>query len=169
MRIGIKTSLKKWGSNVKIICHKAQKVVEWVPRGSASRYPYLAGDPLKCERWQGRGRCMFFADEVGEEDYISCFVNDGHSRWVTLIEPREGVGDSLRTGSLEMSIYNGVIIADNTTLEDRESELKRAGSEMGYSFLKDPRNLMAIYALKEGIVKSRETCVEESPERCRTW
>lgn len=169
MQIGIKTALKSWGSNAKIICHKVQKLVEWVPRGSSKKYPYLSGDPLNCQRWQGRGRCMFFLDDVGEDEYVSCFINDGFNRWATIIKPKEGTGDKLVAGRFEMTVYNGDIIADNGTIEGIEDELRRMGENYGYSFLKDPRNLIAVYAVREGIVKKLETCLEESPEKCRIW
>ena len=169
MQIGIKVALRSWGRGAKLICHRVKRLVEWIPKGSGKRYPYLAGDVLNCERWQGRGRCLYFLDEVEEGEPIACFVNDGYRRWVALIEPREGVGDRMVTGTFELTTYNGDIIADNTSLEDRENELKRFGKSLGYSFLKDPRNLLAVYALKKGIVQKLETCVEESPQQCRIW
>jgi len=169
VQIGIKVALKAWGPSVKLICHKVRRLVEWVPKGSKEKYPYLAGEALHCERWQGRGRCLYFLDEVGEDEYVACFVNDGRKRWVALIEPQEGFGDRFATGSFEMTTYNGNIIADNVTLEEMEAELKRFGESLGYGFMKDPRNLLAVYALKMGIIKNAETCVEDSPERCRIW
>jgi len=169
VQVGIKIALKRVGPGAKLICHRVKKLVEWIPKGSKERYPYLTGEALHCERWQGRGRCLYYLDEVAEGEYVSCFINDGHSRWVVLLEPKEGFGDRLAAGGFEMSTYNANIIADNVTLEEAEDELRRIGERLGYSFLKDPRNLMAIYALREGIVKQAETCVEEEPEKCKIW
>lgn len=169
MNLGIKTLLKKWRSGAKVICHRVDRLVEWWPRGSGEKYPYLVGDALRCERWQGHGRCMFFHDEVDVDGYVSCYLNNGMERLAVLIQPAEGVGDSLKTAGFEVSVWNGKIVADSLSLEERRDELEKLGGRMGYSLMKDPRNLVAVYALEEGIVWRRETCRERSPEGCRIW